>query len=123
MAAVIRRDRERKLKQEEERERRLSKRVKAKEDGPLTAPLPVKENRPEVVNKFKAKPESTEGKQAKKRVNRAERSRIREDNIRREAAAAVKEFQAGSAFGGTRKRRRKSVNSTIETSNMPWRHH
>jgi len=117
VAAVIRRDRERKQKQEEERERRIAKRGKAKDDGPLTVPLAIKEPGAEATQKFKAKPEPVEGKQAKKRVKRAERTRIREDNIRREAAAAVKEFQAGTAFGGSRKRRRKKrEDANIETT-------
>ncbi len=47
------------------------------------------------------------GKTAKQKQKKAERLRLLEDNIRREAAAAVKEYQSGASVGGAKKRRRK----------------
>jgi translation initiation factor IF-2 len=46
------------------------------------------------------------GKTARKRQKRAERSRVAEELLRRDAAAAVREYQAG-ALGGVRKRKKK----------------
>jgi translation initiation factor IF-2 len=47
------------------------------------------------------------GKTAKKKQKRAERQRLIEDNLRRDAAAAVREYQSGSSFSMPKKRRKK----------------
>lgn len=47
------------------------------------------------------------GKTARKRQKRAERARLIEDGLRRDAAAAVREFQAGGTFGMPKRRKRK----------------
>lgn len=49
------------------------------------------------------------GKTARKRQKRAERARVLEDTLRRDAAAAVREYQAGTAGAGIRKRRKKKI--------------
>lgn len=123
VAEVIRRDQERKKRAEEEKERRKRRPASSPKGGRLAAPLadtfdPQKATPPPVKEKGKAEPALS--KTAKKKAKRAERSRIREENSLREAAAAVKEFQAGSAMGGLRKKRRKrredQVNETSEQS-------
>ncbi len=47
------------------------------------------------------------GKTAKQKQKKAERLRLLEDSLRREAAAAVKDFQSGSTMVGGKKKRRK----------------
>ncbi len=47
------------------------------------------------------------GKAVKKKPKRAERARVLEDTLRRDAAAAVKEFQSGTGGLGSKKRRKK----------------
>ncbi len=49
------------------------------------------------------------GKTARKRQKRAERARVLEDGLRRDAAAAVREYQAGGALGSAKKRKRKRI--------------
>ncbi|MBW7865607.1 MAG: translation initiation factor IF-2 [Candidatus Hydrogenedentes bacterium] len=47
------------------------------------------------------------GKTAKKKQKQAERMRLIEENVRREAAIAVKEFQSGASVLGAKKRRKR----------------
>ncbi len=53
------------------------------------------------------------GKTARKRQKRAERARLIEDGLRRDAAAAVREFQAGGTFGMPKRKKRKRVRGEI----------
>jgi translation initiation factor IF-2 len=55
------------------------------------------------------------GKTAKKRQKRAEKARAIEDSLRRDAAAAVREFEAGWGMGPAKKRRkRRAKDDTTE---------
>lgn len=84
------------------------------------ASKPAPAARPEAIDKealFKGAPKKTTvGKTARKRQKRAERARLIEDGLRKDAAAAVKEFQAGGTFGMPRKRKRRRVQDENQES-------
>lgn len=66
--------------------------------------------RPETIDKeslFGRGDGKKSGKTAKKRQKRAERVRLLEENMRRDAAAAVREFQSGGAFGMPKRRKKR----------------
>jgi translation initiation factor IF-2 len=124
VAEVIRRDQERKRREQEKKERRKQGPPPApKKSDRLAAPMadtfnPVALAPPPI--KEKGKTDASLSKTARKKVKRAERTRMREQNSLREAAAAVKEFQAGAVAGGVRKRRKKRREDQVtETSDQP----
>lgn len=53
------------------------------------------------------KPTTAGGKAARKKPKRAERARVIESHLRRDAAAAVREFQSGAGGAGSKKRKKK----------------
>ncbi|HDP35820.1 MAG TPA: translation initiation factor IF-2, partial [Candidatus Hydrogenedentes bacterium] len=121
VAEVIRKNAERQRKLQEQKEQKQRK-PEARNSDRLSTSLgsigfdPIAGAPPPI--KAGGKSEAGLSKSARKKAKRAERTRIREENIRREAAAAVKEFQAGTAMGGARKRRKKrredNVTQTID---------
>ena len=125
VAEVIRRDQERKRREQEKKERRKQGPPPAasRKSDRLATPLletfdPVASAPPPIKEKGKA--DAGLSKTARKKVKRAERNRMREQNSLREAAAAVKEFQAGAVSGGVRKRRKKRREDQVtETSDQP----
>lgn len=58
-------------------------------------------------------PKVATGKTAKKRQKRAEKARAIEESLRRDAAAAVREFEAGWGLGPAKKRRRKRTREEV----------
>lgn len=114
-------------RQQEEEERRRAKQ-KASKPLPVPDPAVVAEVirkahersrqkgakasvavRPETIDKdllFKGEGRKS-GKTAKKRQKRAEKARLLEENLRRDAAAAVREYQSGGSFGMARRKKRK----------------
>lgn len=76
---------------------------------PKIIPLTIEEQA-EKEQQFRNSPKKglgAAGKAARKKPKRAERARVLEDTLRRDAAAAVKEFQSGSGTLGSKKRRKK----------------
>lgn len=76
---------------------------------PKVIPLTIEEQA-EKEQQFRNAPKKgvgAAGKAARKKPKRAERARVLEDTLRRDAAAAVKEFQSGSGLLGSKKRRKK----------------
>ena len=76
---------------------------------PKVIPLTIEEQA-EKEQQFRNAPKKgvgAAGKAARKKPKRAERARVLEDTLRRDAAAAVKEFQSGSGSLGSKKRRKK----------------
>ncbi len=66
--------------------------------------------RPETIDKeslFGRGEGKKSGKTAKKRQKRAERVRLLEENMRRDAAVAVREFQSGGSFGVPKRRKKR----------------
>ncbi|MCK5861061.1 MAG: translation initiation factor IF-2, partial [Candidatus Hydrogenedentes bacterium] len=123
VAAVMRRNEDRKRKAEEDKARRQRRRPAGSErKKPLSAPIsePLAPVAPVVAspNKTKGKPDQSGlSKTARKKAKRAERNRLRAENSRREAAEAVKNFQAGTITGGSRKkRRRRRDEQMVETT-------
>ncbi len=53
------------------------------------------------------KPSAIAGKAVRKKPKRAERARVIESHLRRDAAAAVREFQSGAGGAGSKKRKKK----------------
>jgi len=53
------------------------------------------------------KPSAAGGKAVRKKPKRAERARVIESHLRRDAAAAVREFQSGAGGAGSKKRKKK----------------
>ncbi|HPO13983.1 MAG TPA: translation initiation factor IF-2 [Candidatus Hydrogenedentes bacterium] len=114
-------------RQQEEEERRRAKQ-KASKPLPVPDPAVVAEVirkahersrqkgakasvavRPETIDKdllFRGEGKKS-GKTAKKRQKRAEKARLIEENLRRDAAAAVREYQSGGTFGMARRKKRK----------------
>ncbi len=113
VAAVIRKAHERSQQKAAVRARKTSERKggagrkpaapAASIDAPIPGPLP---------EKAEAGRGAPSGKTARKRKKRAERAKLNEATMRREAAAAVREIQAG----GSGKKRRKKQKRTDEAA-------
>lgn len=109
LRAVLERDAERKRRAAEPPAPRVGRRAvaAAAESGPAQAPVvqaPLKG----------ASPDSE--RERRKKVKKVDRSRLREDGIRRETAAAIREFRSGSGFGGPRKRRKRKREEPVITT-------
>ncbi len=107
------------IRKAQEREREKEERKRPRVRQPI-APLPVKESSARegrAERQFRSGPKPAAGsgrgkrggtgKTAKKRQRRAERARAMEEILRRDAAAAVKSYQAGGAPGTVPKKRRR----------------
>ncbi len=90
--------------------RKAHERSRQKGSVKAAAPIP-----PETIDKellFRGEGKKS-GKTAKKRQKRAEKARMLEDNMRRDAAAAVREYQSGGSFGMARRKKRKRVHEEL----------
>ena len=66
-------------------------------------------------NTFRNAPrKSVGGKPVRKKPKRAERARVLEDTLRRDAAAAVKEFQSGGLLGSKKRRKKRHQEVEVE---------
>lgn len=87
---------------------RSQKKVVAK---PAVAPGALVDK--ELLFRGEARPKAATGKTAKKRQKRAEKARAIEDSLRRDAAAAVREFEAGWNLGPMKKRRKRRTRDEV----------
>jgi len=122
VAAVIRRDQEKRSAMQGETTLGARRRVRepAPSVPPSRAPRALlsgeSSDREQSFRNAPKKPGALSAK-SRKKPKRAERARVLEDTLRRDAAAAVREFQSGAGSLGAKKRRKKrsqEVEATVE---------
>lgn len=112
LRAVLERDAERKRRASEPPAPRGGRRVA--DAGKAAEPETAKAN---LIAQAPLKEVSAEGdKDRRKKVKKVDRTRLREDGMRRETEAAIREFRSGTGFSGSRKKRkRKREEQAIST--------
>ncbi|NLN93572.1 MAG: translation initiation factor IF-2 [Candidatus Hydrogenedens sp.] len=112
LRAVLERDAERKRRAAEPPAARVGRRGADGRRG--TTPAAAQ---PDLISQAPVK-SAPEGDR-RKRARKVDRSRLREDGVRRETAAAIREFRSGTGFGGPRKRRKRKREETVITTQEP----